>query len=403
MGWTSANSPLSLSLQNCYDCRNMKPFFTLILISLAVAVGAGMWGREKNRLMIEKRLLAQVDASGIIKGASDGIEVRFDHFTGVVTGKVNSEEERRGLLSRLRESVGGGRIVDQLEVPAHPSAPLPLPPTVAQIPAQPAPPAVAVAVAIPPLTARLGLERGEGLTMILSGLVPSEKAKSDLSSAAQRVVPELITVENRISVDPSLKSPAWLDAVPELVANLIAGVQNPELRINEAVAQIGGATDDKEILKSLRSQFGAVFADYGKREDGLVFDEAKPAPGTRLPLVFYMGPWEGKVLLEGSIPALTQVKEIQNAAAATNGAEKVVSRLRVSPQTVDESWLYLVPSVVSALLDGNAGKAELIIVDHTFTLIGEMPDKAKKEALLELLEPVREAGYGVIDELKIKS
>ena len=226
MGWTSANSPLSLSLQNCYDCRNMKPFFTLILISLAVAVGAGMWGREKNRMMIEKRLLAQVDASGIIKGASDGIEVRFDHFTGMVTGKVNSEEERRGLLSRLRESVGAGRIVDQLEVSAHPSPPLP--PIVAQIPAQPAPPAVA----IPPLTARLGLERGEGLTMILSGLVPSEKAKSDLSSAAQRVVPELITVENRISVDPSLKSPAWLDAVPELVANLIAGVQNPELTIN---------------------------------------------------------------------------------------------------------------------------------------------------------------------------
>ncbi|HQW30733.1 MAG TPA: hypothetical protein PK529_16180, partial [Verrucomicrobiales bacterium] len=102
----------------------MKPFFTLILISLAVAVGAGMWGREKNRMMIEKRLLAQVDASGIIKGASDGIEVRFDHFIGVVTGKVNSEEERRGLLSRLRESVGAGRIVDQLEVSAHPSPPL---------------------------------------------------------------------------------------------------------------------------------------------------------------------------------------------------------------------------------------------------------------------------------------
>ncbi len=366
----------------------MKATLLLILLSIAVSVGAGMAGRERHRVAIEKRLTAAVETSGIIAADSDGIAVRFDHLTGIVTGTVGSEEERATLLARLGEVVGAGRLEDRLVVSASEPAPV-----VAPAPATPPQPV---------LSPVFRLEKAGDLILVLAGTVPGEEVKSSFLGAARRVAPELVTVEDRMSVDPAMSRPDWIPGTPDLIGRLVGSVQDPLLTIDGESAAIGGASDDREALKSLGGEFRTLFSGFPKREDRLVHDEARPAPVTGLPLVFYMGPWEGKVLFEGSIPTAPQLKEIVSAAVGVRETEKVVSRLRVSPKTVAEPWLSGLPGLVAALLESGGGETELVIVDGTITLSGEVPDKDKKETIVALLEPIRSAGYKVVDELTVK-
>jgi hypothetical protein len=368
------------------SCAAMKAFFLLILLSFAVAMGAGMVGRERNREAVEKRLMASVESSGIIVGEAGGIAVWFDHFTGVVTGKVGSEEEKRTILARLSESVGAGRFEDRLVI----SDPEPVAVMAPRLP-------VALVA-----QASFRLEKVGDLVLLLGGVVPSAEIKSGFFAAAQRVAPEFFIVEDRIQVDEAVGSAGWIAGAPDLVSRLVGSVQEPRLLIDGKTATIGGSSDDRDALKALSGEFSVLFSAFSTRQDLLVYNEAKPSPVTRLPLVFYMGPWEGKVLFEGSIPTSPQLKEILSTATTVHSAEKVSSRLRVSPQTVNEPWLYSLPAIVTALLEGAGDKAELVIVDGSITLSGVVPDKGKREAILALLEPIRTAGYRVVVELKEK-
>jgi hypothetical protein len=364
----------------------MKASLLLILLSIAVSIGAGMAGRERHRVAIEKRLMEAVESSGIIAGESDGIAVQFDHFTGIVTGTVNSEEERASLLARLSEAIGAGRLEDRLVI-------LEMEPVAALAPA--APPRTI-------LSPVFRLEKAGDLILVLAGTVPSEEIKSGFLSAAERVAPELFTVEDRMRVDPAMSRPDWITGTPDLIAKLVGRMQDPLLTVDGKVAAIGGASDDREALESLSAEFSMLFSDFDSRADRLVYDAARPAPVPELPLVFYMGPWEGKVLFEGSIPTAPQLKEIMSAATGARHEERIVSRLRVSPQTVAEPWLSGLPGLVGALLEAGGDSTELIIVDGTITLTGGIPDKEKKKAILSLLEPIRTAGYTVVDELTEK-
>ena len=203
-------------------------------------------------------------------------------------------------------------------------------------------------------------------------------------------------------VDPAMSRPDWITGTPALIARLVGRMQDPLLTVDGKVAAIGGASDDREALESLSAEFSMLFSDFDSRADRLVYDAARPAPVPELPLVFYMGPWEGKVLFEGSIPTAPQLKEIVSAATGARHEERIVSRLRVSPQTVAEPWLSGLPGLVGALLEAGGDSTELIIVDGTITLTGGIPDKEKKKAILSLLEPIRTAGYTVIDKLTEK-
>ena len=366
----------------------MKASLFLILLSIAVSIGAGMAGRERHRVAIEKRLMEAVESSGIIVDESGGIAVQFDHLTGIVTGTVHREEERAGLLERLSEAIGAGRLEDRLVI-------LEMEPVAALAPAPAAPPRTI-------LSPLFRLEKGGDLILVLAGTVPSEEIKSGFLSAAERVAPELFTVEDRMRVDPAMSRPDWITGTPALIARLVGRMQDPLLTVDGKVAAIGGASDDREALESLSAEFSVLFSDFDSRADRLVYDAARPAPVPELPLVFYMGPWEGKVLFEGSIPTAPQLKEIVSAATGARHEERIVSRLRVSPQTVAEPWLSGLPSLVGALLEAGGDSTELIIVDGTITLTGGIPDKEKKKAILSLLEPIRTAGYTVVDELTEK-
>jgi hypothetical protein len=366
----------------------MKTLPLLTFAAILVALAGGEIGRERIRVPLEKKLAGQVAASGIVGKENGDFAVVFDHFTGVVSGRVNSEEERRTLLARLHESIGAGRLSDRLE----------------RIAASTEPVAVArqKAEKVSRITPEMSLVPGNGLSMTLSGVVPSEDVKSGWFDAVRRSAPELMKVENQLIVKPGVEKEPWVDLVPDFVERLFAGVQRPEIRVEAAVAMIGGVTDDKSVIKSLRNEFSALLPDGHEIRDELELNEAMPTPQIRLPLVLYVGQNEGKFYLEGSLPDYVRRLALVDAAVAARGAEKVADRLVVSPHTVDEAWMALLPDLITALFDPATETPELIIVDQTITLSGVIPDKAAKDRILEPLAGAEAAGYNVLDQLTVK-
>ena len=281
-------------------------------------------------------------------------------------------------------------------VPAAGPAPaIPPPPVTAPspVPAKEAPPVV---------PSWFELRRGEGLNLVLTGTVHDSVLKNRLVEAARREAPELVTIVDQMTVDPAARELPRIDHLPDLVAALIRGLREPGLRIEEGFARIEGSGADERMLDAIRGAFGAIVSHQEKLEDRLYLDRARPAPETRMPLVLYLGPLEGKYSFEGSLPTAEQRRAVVAAGVEAVGAEKFADHTRVSPATVDEPWMTSLPALVGGLLDGTHGAMELIIVDRKLTLKGEVPDEAAREKLMALAKPARDAGYAMVDALTVK-
>ena len=281
-------------------------------------------------------------------------------------------------------------------VPAAGPAPaIPPPPVTAPspVPAKEAPPFV---------PSWFELRRGEGLNLVLTGTVHDSVLKNRLVEAARREAPELVTIVDQMTVDPAARELPRIDHLPDLVAALIRGLREPGLRIEEGFARIEGSGADERMLDAIRGAFGAIVSHQEKLEDRLYLDRARPAPETRMPLVLYLGPLEGKYSFEGSLPTAEQRRAVVAAGVEAVGAEKFADHTRVSPATVDEPWMTSLPALVGGLLDGTHGAMELIIVDRKLTLKGEVPDEDAREKLMALAKPARDAGYAMVDALTVK-
>jgi hypothetical protein len=281
-------------------------------------------------------------------------------------------------------------------VPAAGAAPAIPPPLVT------APSPVPAGEAPPVAPSWFELRRGEGLNLVLTGTVHDSVLKNRLVEAARREAPELVTIVDQMTVDPAARELPRIDHLPDLVAALIRGLREPGLRIEEGFARIEGSGADERMLDAIRGAFGAIVSHQEKLEDRLYLDRARPAPETRMPLVLYLGPLEGKYSFEGSLPTAEQRRAVVAAGVEAVGAEKFADHTRVSPATVDEPWMTSLPALVGGLLDGTHGAMELIIVDRKLTLKGEVPDEAAREKLMALAKPARDAGYAMVDALTVK-
>ena len=274
-------------------------------------------------------------------------------------------------------------------------------------PAIPPPPVeiveeVAVEPPAPETASWFELARGGGLSFVLSGTVREAALKHRLVEAARREAPELVAVVDRIEVDPAARELPKIDHLPDLVAALIRDLHEPGLRIEEGMARIEGIGADERMLEAIRGAFTAIVSHQERPEDRLYHDPERPAPETRMPLVLYLGMLEGRYSFEGSLPTPAQRKAVVDAGIAAVGAEKFADHSRVSPATVDEPWMSSLPALIGGLLDPKHGGMELIVVDRTVTLKGEVLDEKAKETLLEFTKPAREAGYAVVDGLRVK-
>jgi hypothetical protein len=212
----------------------------------------------------------------------------------------------------------------------------------------------------------------------------------------------LFLVKDELRIDPMAQKPRWIGEFAALAGKLVGSAQDPLLQLGPDAAAIGGTSDRGEDLTYLRDRFASLAADHAPREDRLRLDPARPARETRMPLVLYLSQVEGAYQFEGSLPSHEQVRTMSEAAAAAAGADRFRGNLRVSTRTVDEAWMASLPALVAALLEGKRQGMELIVVDRTLTLKGDVPNEETKDRLLDLTKTAREAGYAVEDELTVK-
>lgn len=263
-------------------------------------------------------------------------------------------------------------------------------------------------VAAPPPPVQLeaswfSLEQGKEMTLVLKGGLPTPEVRNAILEAIYANLPELVTVKDEVVIDPRRDRPSWIDDAGGLAGDLVASVQQPELRIGPDRATIGGRSDREGAIASLRSRFAELASAYAQREDHLKLDQTRPAMETRMPLVLYLGTVEGLYRFEGSLPTLDLLRSIDGAASGAAGSDRYRGNLRLSPRTVDEPWMSSLSGLVVALLEGKKEGMELVIVDRSLTLRGGVPDEAGKANLLELTQPAREAGYTVKDELVVQA
>ncbi len=254
----------------------------------------------------------------------------------------------------------------------------------------------------PPVPATFSMKVGEGPSLELSGSLPPGDLVVRLRERIDEAAPDLIEVNDRIQTDSSVPTPNWLADLPDFAAQLVGSVQQPTLKVGEAKAEIGGSSDDKLALTRLRNRFESLFSAVPSREESLDFDKAKPAPETRMPLVFYLGPEQSRYLVAASVPTTALRESLGEAMEKAVGAEHFTNRIRVSAGTVEESWMSDLVGLIPALLGEKNGAMELIIVDRGIELKGDLPDEAARDSLLALLASAKEAGYRITDNLRVK-
>lgn len=255
----------------------------------------------------------------------------------------------------------------------------------------------------PPVPASwFAMETEEGMVLGLRGVLPRAETREAVVDSVSRAAPELVAVNDGMRLDPASDHPGWLDGVAALAGRLAGSVRDPELRLGPDLARIGGTSDREDDLAALRAGFEALASASRRREDLLRLDPSRPAPETRMPLVLYLAPVEGAYRFEGSLPSYGLVRAASEAAAAAAGADRFSGNLRVSGRTVDEPWMATLPALVAALLEGGREGMELVLVDRSLTLKGEVPDEGAEARILALAKPAREAGYAVKDELTVK-
>lgn len=292
---------------------------------------------------------------------------------------------------RYESSIPAPRVRTASALPVSMSVPQALPkPAPAPEPPAPAPPAT------------FSLVSGDGLTLHLSGRLPPGDLTGLLRERIASAVPELVEVKDRIEIDPAVASPDWLPELPELAASLVGSVRDPGLTVTGPGATISGSSDDKMALTRLRNRFHSLFGSLPVREEALAFDAARPAPETRMPLVFYLGPEDGRYLVAASVPTVELRESIGAAMREVVGGERFTDHIRVSPATVEEDWMKSLPEWLPLLLAEKNGAMELVVVDRGIELKGDLPDEDTRKSLIELFAPAKRAGYGIKDGLRVK-
>lgn len=119
------------------------------------------------------------------------------------------------------------------------------------------------------------------------------------------------------------------------------------------------------------------------------------------PFVLSVTPWEDGVLLHGSLPEREQLVSLEAAAKEALGEGRVVSRLKVSPQTIREPWVGTLPGLVAEFLSGWNGRTELSIVDGKIILQGDLDSRERYVALRERLQERQPAALAIADRLRV--
>ena len=122
--------------------------------------------------------------------------------------------------------------------------------------------------------------------------------------------------------------------------------------------------------------------------------EPEPAPSqiesepqrVKLPFVMHVGPHEGGLMMQGSIPSKELLGATLDAAKSSVPEREVFNRMKFSPNTEVKPWLFLLPEFVRIYFKHSGPDSEMVIVDNRLILNGHVRDENSVKTLSSLAE-----------------
>ena len=169
---------------------------------------------------------------------------------------------------------------------------------------------------------------------VLSGQVPSEKAKTAISQAAEVAYSPFVT--NKLEVKPDLDEPAWLARTPDTIG-LLPMITDGTIRLQDDVVHVVGRSPNPEYAQIFRGALTTV--------SGLAIDTDLITITNLDPPVFDVLVDNGAATLSGSVPSQAIIELLSEGAIAAYGEDKVKVDLQVDDSTYTSFWMFTMPGV----------------------------------------------------------
>ena len=231
---------------------------------------------------------------------------------------------------------------------------------------------------------------GEKLT--LSGVVPTEEARTQLLAEAKRLYGEGNVVDS-MTVAPAGKAApeGWLKGA---LAALPWG-KTVGFTVGEKTLTLSGSVPTDKVKSDTLSLAKKTLGDGWTLDDRLHVGAGGVAKGMLVSEVK-----GGKVALSGTLPSADARDAVKRAAEKRLGEGGFTESLKVAekPEPVDPEWLAIAEKAVVW------GKiAPVILENDTATLRGELPSASAKSARYEYVRKALGAGWKVVDAMTVKA
>lgn len=320
----------------------MKLLIPLLFVIL-LAVSTFIFPKHYQKL-IEYDLTEKTTAAFDKEGFGD---IKFDYEAHHVTltGQVGSEADKAKLVA-IADSIWG----------AYPNAD--------------------GVMTSPMAHASLIAQESADKTITLRGVMPNEKLKTDIASAA-RGIEGVNEVVDEMTIGERTGVPAWNAAAPKMLIDVVTRADEAGLEINNDQLRIWGTVAEAGTKTALAGQAGDI-----PRGDASFDDQLKVVPWD--PATLLVDRTGGQIIVTGRMPDKPTQTTALNTVKSAAGNLDVIDRTKIMPRTLPAWWAPHSKKYIPAFLGGSKGEAHVHYNANTLEARAKAPNAAGKSGLMEL-------------------
>ncbi len=316
------------------------------------AVGSRRWSMPSNQRFLQQTAVRDLKSDDQFSR----VAVEFLLLDGRVAGQVPSAEAREQAWAAIQKATPAGRLFDHLEV----------------VPPRDQPAHVIISA----------VDNGFRMT----GTVGDASLKQGLvaSLGGGRMIRDEVRVGERV------REPLWAARSGELVSRYFTKVPAGELELREREFVLRGRVKGEEVRDALMAEVRAFLP-----EEGNLVSELQILPDQPAALLALR---EGnKLRLTGRLP------EPNDGAALAKALDlpsvQVENEIQANPSVEPPKWAAALPSFLLGYFRDGAG--EVALNGNQLMLKGDRPASKGRHQLDSLLEPMRQAGCEVTDQVRL--
>lgn len=239
--------------------------------------------------------------------------------------------------------------------------------------------------------------------VILEGLIPNEKARENLVSAARKRIGNDGEVIDKLKIGNNVENSPWLTSLPEFVNKSLPKVDEQVIKISDTASSISGVVPSGEVMSDVSVAFSGMNPP-GKMDVSLKVKEMTPPPPpepTVIPEVRITG-IGNDLEVSGNVPNAIRKKSVVDMVTGIHGVAKVnPNKLKVGNDVKDEKYLEPLPGFISNYYGGTINEREIWLKNKKLTLKGVAPSEKVKADALAMANPIKNNGVQIIDRIRV--